>query len=147
MRSRLRLFVLVGALATAVDVGTVLALQAWPLLLADVVALGAAAVLAYVLNRTLTFRAQPTARWVRSPLAFATTAVVAGLVDVGVLALLHRLGVVLVVAKVAAVFTAATIRWIAYRRILFNEVRRDLAHRLGRPPAVGKLRLSVVVPA
>ncbi|MCP5034823.1 MAG: glycosyltransferase [Actinomycetia bacterium] len=147
MRSRLRLFVLVGALATAVDVGTVLVLQSWPLLLADAVALVAAAGLAYSLNRTLTFRAQPTARWVRRPLAFATTALVAGLVDVGVLALLHRLGMVLVLAKVGAVLAAATIRWIAYRRILFNEVRRDLAQRLIRPPSVGKLRLSVIIPA
>ena len=147
MRSRLRLFLFVGVLATAVDVGTVMLLRRWPLLLADMVALTAAACLAYIFNRTLTFRGQPMARWVRSPLAFAATAMLAGLVDFAILGFLEQLGLVLVGAKLIAVFAAAAIRWIAYRRILFKEVRRELAEQIDRSPPEGELRLSVVIPA
>ena len=147
MRSRLRLFVLVGLLATAVDVATLVALADIGLLAADVTALALAAILSYLLNRNLTFRGSPSARWVRRPSLFAATALAAGTVDVVVLHLLDRAGLGLLVAKALAVLTAAAIRWAAYRRILFNEVRRELGEQLARPPAPGELRLSVVVPA
>lgn len=147
MRSRLRLFVLVGLLATAIDVGTLLALADLGLLVADLTALGLAAVVSYLLNRNLTFRGSRTARWVRRPSLFAATALAAGAIDITVLLLLDRAGLGLLPAKVLAVLTAAVIRWAAYRRILFNEVRRELGERLARPPAPGDLRLSVVVPA
>ena len=147
MRSRLRLYVLVRTLATAVDVGIVLVVRDLPLLAADALALTLAAVLAYVLNRTLTFRGQPAARWVSRPALFAATAVVAGMVDLAVLYLLDRWGLVLVGAKLLAVFTAAIVRWIVYRRILLTEVRRDLAQRTNRPPSTGERRLSVIIPA
>ena len=39
------------------------------------------------------------------------------------------------------------IRWVSYRRILLNEVRRELSERSPRPPPPGELRLSVVIPA
>jgi len=147
VRSRLRLFVLVGLLATVVDVGIVAALPDPPLAVVDVVALVAAATLAYVLNRYLTFRGDPTARWVRRPSLFTATALVAGAVDVGVLTFLAALGVPVVGAKIVAVAAAAVIRWVAYRRILFRQVRRELAQRLDRPDPAGRLRLSVIIPA
>jgi len=117
------------------------------LLVADLVALGAAAVVAYVLNRVITFRADPEARWVSNPGLFASTAVVAGCVDLGVLAIFDGIGLPLLMAKLVAVGAAAVVRWTAYRWILFRWVRRDLANRVDRPPAPGDLRLSVVVPA
>jgi putative flippase GtrA len=147
VRSRLRLFVLVGALATAVDVGTVLVLRSAGLVAADLSALTLAATLAYLLNRHLTFRGERTARWVRRPSVFAATAAAAGVVDLLVLLAATELGVLLLPAKLVAVAAAAVLRWIAYRRILFSEVRRELGERLVRPPAPGELRLSVVVPA
>ena len=147
MRSRLRLFVLVGLVATGVDVGVFAAARGWNLLVADVVALGLAAIVAYLLNRMLTFRGSPDARWVRRPSWFAATAVAAGIVDLLVLSALVALGVIPVGAKVVAVFSAAVLRWVAYRRILFREVRRELAEQLDRPPAAGTARLSIVVPA
>ena len=147
MRSRLRLFLLVGLAATALDVGTLLALQERGLLLADVVALVLAATMAYLLNRHITFRRRPLARWVRRPTLFGATALAAGLVDVGVLVVLNRLGLAVPAAKVLAVGAAATVRWVAYRRILFHQVRQEMAQRLDRPPAPGAKRLSVVVPA
>jgi len=147
VRSRLRLFLLVGLAATALDVGTLLALQERGLLLADVVALVLAATMAYLLNRHITFRRRPLARWVRRPTLFGATALAAGLVDVGVLVVLNRLGLAVPAAKVLAVGAAATVRWVAYRRILFHQVRQEMAQRLDRPPAPGAKRLSVVVPA
>ncbi|MGI9595232.1 MAG: GtrA family protein, partial [Acidimicrobiales bacterium] len=61
MRSKLRLFALVGVLATAVDFLLLifLARGSTELWLADVIALVAAAVVAYVLNRAITFRGDP----------------------------------------------------------------------------------------
>lgn len=147
MRSRLRLFVIVGLLATAVDVGVVLAVRSAPLVVVDIVALSLAAAVSYLLNRHLTFRGQRSARWVRRPSLFAGTAAIAGAVDVMLLLALERLGVALLLAKSCAVAAAAVFRWIAYRRILFNEVRRELAQRTPRPEAAGRYRLSVVIPA
>ncbi|MEM9893387.1 MAG: glycosyltransferase [Actinomycetota bacterium] len=148
MRRRLRLFVLVGLLATAVDL-SVLAVLREPLGLvwADVVALTVAATVAYLANRTLTFRGDPAARWVRRPMWFAATALLAGSVDLIVLLGFDALGAPLLVAKLIAIASAVVIRWIAYRRILFARVRRELAERVPRPPMEADLRLSVVIPA
>ena len=147
MRSRLRLFLLVGLAATAIDIGTLLALHERGLLAADVVALALAAAVAYLLNRHITFRRRPLARWVRRPTLFGATALAAGAVDVVVLLAFHGLGLPVLAAKVLAVGAAATVRWVAYRRILFHQVRQEMAQRLDRPPAPGTKRLSVVVPA
>lgn len=148
MRRRLRLFVLVGLLATAVDVSVLVVLRdvlglAW----ANLVALIVAATVAYGANRNLTFRRDPTARWVRRPMWFAATALLAGSVDMIVLLGFDALGVSLLVAKLIAIGSAVVIRWIAYRRILFNRVRRELAERVVRPHMTADLRLSVVIPA
>lgn len=147
MRSRLRLFALVGLGATAVDVFVLHSLQSWGLLLADAMALLAASIASYLGNRTITFRGARTARWVRRPSVFAVIAVVAGALDIALLWLLNALGLSLLVAKAPAVLAAATIRWAAYRRVLFAQVRQELAQRSDRPPSSGELRLSVVVPA
>lgn len=148
MRSRLRLFVLVGLLATTVDVAALLVLRPkLELVPADLAALALAAALAYLLNRHLTFRGERSARWVRRPLLFAATALLAGAVDLGVLWALERLGLVLVLSKLGAVAMAAVVRWVAYRRILFSQVRRELSERVDRPPAPGELRVSVIIPA
>ncbi len=150
MRSKLRLFALVGVLATAVDflLLVVLSRGSMSLWLADVIALMAAAFVAYVLNRSITFRGDPMARWVSNPGLFAVTAGAAGLVDLSVLALLDGRGSArIAVSKVLAIGCAAIVRWVAYRWILFKRVRKDLAQRVVRPQAEGDLRLSVVVPA
>ncbi len=115
--------------------------------LADLVALFAAAVTAYTLNRVITFRGDPTARWVSNPGLFAATAGVAGAVDLGMLSSLDNLGLPLAPAKVVAIACGAVVRWLAYRWILFRRVRRDLARRVARPTPGGDLRLSVVIPA
>ncbi len=146
MRSRLRIFALVGLVATAVDVLVFLALSNRGLVLADLVAMSLAAAVSYGLNRQLTFRGESNARWVRNPVVFAATATAAGLLD---------LLVVLVVvgwtptwlAKIFGIAAAATVRWGVYRWVLFNVVRRELAERHDRGPSPGDLRLSIVVPA
>ncbi len=149
MRSRLRLFALVGLLATAVDFLLLIGLadRSVGLWLADLIALFAAAVTAYILNRVITFRGDPSARWVSNPGLFAATAGVAGAIDLGVLLLLDNLGLPLAAAKVGAIGCAAVVRWVAYRWILFRRVRKDLAQRVSRPPPGRSLRLSVVIPA
>lgn len=149
MRSRLRWFALVGLLATAVDIGLFLALagRGWSWWWADAVALTSAAVVAYIGNRQLTFRGETSARWVSNPSIFAATAVVAGWLDVAIIAVLLTRYTSLFPIKVAAIVGAATIRWFVYRWVLFNQVRRDLANRRNRPPSTGRYRLSVVVPA
>lgn len=148
MRSRLRLFALLGLVATGVDLGLLLVLSdRWSLVAADAAALSAAAIVAYLLNRFITFRGSPDARWVRSPIAFAATATLAGLVDIGTLVVFDAVGMRLLLAKVFAVGAAAALRWTGYRWVLFNTVRRELSERRDRTTAPGDLRLSVVVPA
>lgn len=136
-------------LATAVDIGLFLSLadRGWSWWWADTVALATAAVVAYGGNRQLTFRGETSARWVSNPSIFAGTALVAGALDMAIIALLLTRYEALFPVKVAAVVGAATIRWFVYRWVLFNQVRRDLAQRRPRPPAIGRYRLSVVVPA
>lgn len=148
MRSRLRLFGLVGVIATAIDLGLLLFLaDRWGVLGADLAALTAAAVVSYLLNRNLTFRGDRAARWVRRPSLFAATAVVAGTLDLVLVVAADAIGVVLVVAKAGAIVAAAVLRWVAYRRILFVEVRQELAERVDRPTPPGAVRASIVLPA
>ncbi|MGF1599345.1 MAG: glycosyltransferase [Acidimicrobiales bacterium] len=147
MRSRLRLFALVGLLATAVDIGTVGLLGHRHLVGADLLALALAAGLSYVLNRTITFRGQAGARWVSRPSLFAATAGLAAVIDLTVLLLLDVAGLPLLAAKTGAVVVAAVLRWYGYRRILFREVRRELGQRVPRPEPAGDVRVSIVIPA
>ncbi len=148
MRSRLRLFAIVGLMATFLDVAILVALEpTLPVTVADGLALTVAALVSYSFNRRITFRETPRARWVRHPGTFAIVAGVAGLIDLAVLSLGLALGVGLLVAKLVAVGAAAVVRWSAYRWVLFTEVRREMGERHDRPPAPGRFRLSVVVPA
>lgn len=148
MRSRLRLFALVGSVATAVDLFLFLLLaRRWSsLVAANVVALVAAATVAYTLNRRLTFRGDPGARWVSNPGLFAGTAVVAGSIDTLVLVLVNPL-LALPLTKMVAIGFGAGVRWFMYRWILFTQVRRDLAQRVDRPAPDRPLRLTVILPA
>ncbi len=148
MRSRLRLFALVGAIATAVDFGLLILLAGrWPSVVwANAVALVAAAVVAYGMNRRLTFKGDPSARWVSNPGLFAGTALVAGSVDMLVLVLVNPV-MALPAVKALAIGFGACVRWFMYRWILFTQVRRDLARRVDRPRPDRPLRLSVVLPA
>ena len=148
MRSRLRVFALVGLVATALDLFVFRALVDRGLLIADVVALATAAVAAYIGNRLFTFKGRSNARWVRNPGLFGATAVVAGAVDLVLVVLMVEGGFLSEVpAKICAIALAAVVRWGAYRWILFEEVRTELADRRPRPPSAGDLRLSIVVPA
>ncbi len=148
MRSRLRLFAAVGVLATLIDIGGYLVLrQVSPWWLANALALTVAACASYILNRDLTFRRSPDARWVSNPIVFASTAVVAGAVDLSLVGLLESLAFAPLLSKAAAVAPAAAVRWFVYRWVLFSEVRRNLAQRVNRPHASGAVRVSVVVPA
>ncbi len=148
MRSRLRVFALVGLIATALDLGVFSALVDRGLIAADIVALAIAAVASYVGNRLFTFRGSPNARWVRNPGLFGATALLAGSVDLVLVVLLVEGGFLgPMPAKVLAIGVAAFVRWGAYRWILFEEVRTELSARRQRPPSSGDLRLSVVVPA
>ncbi len=165
MRSRLRLFALVGLLATSIDLGlfvalvdrarsdeSVTSLTTWSLVAINLGALLAAAVASYGLNRAITFRNKPNARWVRSPASFASTAVIGGAIDTTITVSLIGVGLDAfgqrgIVAKVVGVLFAMVVRWVAYRWVLFTEVRRDLGLRRSRADAPGDHRLTVVVPA
>lgn len=113
---------------------------------ANVIALVAAATVAYTLNRRLTFKGDPRARWVSNPGLFAGTAVLAGSVDTLVLVLVNPL-LALPVTKILAIGFGAGVRWFMYRWILFTQVRRDLAKRVDRPEPDRPLRLTVIMPA
>ena len=149
MRVGLALFALVGAVATLIDLGLfwLLARAGTPFVVADLVALAGAATWSWVANASITFRRDRDARWVREPSLFAAMALFVAAVDVAVLAAMHAVGAPLNGAKLAALLVAMTVRWTAYRRVLFTRVRRELALRSDRGPAPGDRRLTVVVPA
>ncbi|MCP3855298.1 MAG: glycosyltransferase [Actinomycetia bacterium] len=150
MRERLRWFLAVAVVVTALDVGGFLAL-AGPLglrpLVADGLALTVAALTSWALNRWVTFGGDPHARWVRQPIAFFATATAAAIVDLGVLAAVHDSGDALWGSKLVALAAAAALRYTSYRVVVFNQVQRDLSTRTSRPRPPGEVRLSVVVPA
>ena len=151
MRERLRRFAVVGLIATAVDVGLAVALldRGWSVVTADVVALAAAAVVARPLHRVVTLRDDPFARWIRIRRVFVSVVVAAGLVDLAVLAMVGTPGGPGrdLAAKVLAVAAAAVVRGMAYRAFLFRVIRREQDRPVPRPPAVGDVRVSVVLPA
>lgn len=151
MRERLRRFAVVGLVATAVDIALLVVLRraGWPLVVADLVALAAAALVARPLHRLITLRDDPFARWIRSPGLFLAVVFSAGVVDVLVLGLLapDEPGSGDIAAKVVAVAAAALVRGVAYRTLLFRVIRREQDEPSRRPVAPGRRRLSVVVPA
>ncbi|MFW2383083.1 MAG: glycosyltransferase [Acidimicrobiales bacterium] len=151
MRSRLRRFAAVGAIATVLDIGVLLLIvnrsESTPLWAANIVALAVASTFAYFGNRYFTFGSDDEARWVRQPALFFATATFAAALDTAVLYLLTAVTDELLLAKIPAVAAGAILRWGVYRWILFGRVRRELALKVDRPAPIENHRLSVVVPA
>lgn len=156
MRSRLRRFAAVGVLVTAVDVAVLFALRLGadvPVLVADAVAIVAAGLVSYVANRALTFTHDPHLRFVDEPLAYASIACVAGVVDLVVVrgaaaAFDSTAARGLLAAKAISLAAASVLRVIGYRRLLFRHVRAAIARvEPTRPAPPGDRRLSVVIPA
>ena len=151
MRERLRRFAVVGLVATAVDVLLLVGLRraGCTLVVADLAALAAAALVARPMHRLVTLRDDPFARWIRSPGLFISVVLAAGSVDLLVLALLApaQPGSGDFAAKAVAVAAAAVVRSLAYRTLLFRVIRREQDAPARRPPPEGTHRLSVVVPA
>ncbi|MFZ4518176.1 MAG: glycosyltransferase [Microthrixaceae bacterium] len=151
----LRRFLLIGAAATLVDIGLLVGLRqlaGWPVPAADAVAVAAATAVSWCLHGLLTFPEDPSRRWYRSLGPYLTTAVLALVLDVSLLSLLYALvgptgpwG--LVALKLPALLAAFLIRSANYRRAMFDAVRDDQRVPIPRPPAPGRVRLTVVVPA
>lgn len=151
----LRRVLLIGVLATAVDVGGVIWLVeglGWPVLPADVVAVGAATVLSYLLHTALGPADTPGRRWFDEPGPYWLTASAALVADAAVLVTLVALldpgwwlpfGACKLVALLVAMFVRST----NYRELMFRSVRVDQAAPARREPCEGGPRLSVVVPA
>lgn len=127
--------------------GLMLGLQTWGVASANLIALLTASMFGYFLNRNVTFRGDRDARWVSNPGMFATTALLAGSVDMALLLAMNAADFPLPLAKAVAVCCAGLVRWVTYRWILLTEVRRELSARIERPPVEGPYRLSVVIPA
>jgi putative flippase GtrA len=140
-------FAVVGAVATALDLGVAVGLAEVGVTrpLADTLALALAAVVAWTLHGRVTLRGDTLDRWIRRPPVFAAVAVVAGAVDLTIFVSLGSLAPL--GAKIPAVLAAATIRAVAHRLVLFRAVRREQGRPAHRPPPTGRVRLSVVVPA
>jgi len=151
----LRRFVLVGAIATAIDVALLLVLRqrvGWPVPAADAVAVAAATLVSWLLHGSVTFPGDPRTRWYRRIGTYATAAVVALVADVAVITVLDALldprrWYGLLVIKIPALLVAFLVRTLNYRRVMFDAVRDDQREPVRRPPAPGEVRLSVVVPA
>jgi putative flippase GtrA len=145
----------VGTVATVVDLAILLALRlgaSVPVVVADAVSVGVAAVVSYALHRAVTFADDPERRWVHATRLFVAVTLVAAAVDV--LVLRAAVAVVgsttwreLVVGKAISLFVAGLVRAAAYRRRLFLDVRATQATRRPRPLPDSPVRLSVVIPA
>lgn len=151
MKFRIQRFLAVGIIATALDVSLFVFLHkiGWSLVLANVLALNAAALLAWPLHRLFTFADDPFTRWIGSPGVFGFMVVTAGLVDTGVVCLFNpdREVQAELLAKLIAVVAAALVRAISYRIIIFRTIRREQDRPTNRPAPKGDYRLTVVIPA
>ena len=146
MTRRLRFFVAVAMAATSIDFGLFLLLTSlgfrwWA---ADAGALAVAAVFGISMHRKFTLRNDPNLRWIHRPVAFISSIVAAGLVDLGVLALSNDRSWM---AKIIAIAAAASVRAVSNRWFLFQVVRAEQAVPANRMQPDDRLRLSVVVPA
>lgn len=151
----MRRFGLLRGLVTAFDV----VVLAWmtrvaglPAAAADVLSIASAASLSYLLTRRSARADDPYARWTREFRPFAGATLAAGALDVAVVALLTRPGAGLTTRRVVRVkcvslLVAAVLRLALFRRVMFVRVRGEQARPVGRPPAEGGPRLSVVLPA
>jgi len=151
MKFRIQRFLVVGIIATALDVSFFVFLHqiGWSLVLANVLALNAAALLAWPLHRLFTLADDPFTRWIGSPGVFGFMVVTAGLVDTGVVCIFNpdREVRAELLAKLIAVVAAALVRAISYRIIIFRTIRREQDQPTNRPVAEGDYRLTVVIPA
>lgn len=155
MKLALRRFFAVGLLVTAVDLGLLFGLVSgagWPPVLADVLSVGFASALSYLLHRAITLKADPAQRWYHDPRRVLFTMVIAGAADVatlgGLLVLMDSSAVgTLLLAKLVALLVAFLIRMTSYRRVMATNIRRDQLRPIQREAATGDVRLSVVVPA
>lgn len=145
-RTGLRWFALGGMIATLVDVWLYVALRnaGWSLVPSDLLALVASAAVSYALHRVMWLRRDPFRRWMHSPAMFLAVAVLAGFVDVAVLA---STGQSHLVAKLIALGCAAFVRVLAYRSFLLRVVRAEQSSPAKRVEPAGEYRLSIVVPA
>jgi len=146
MTRRLRFFVAVALVATAIDLFGYLWLRDlgfrwWA---ADTAALVAAALFGVSAHRRFTLRNDPNLRWIHRPVAFISSITIAGLVDLLVLFAGGSRGAL---AKVVAIAAAAIVRAVSNRWFLFSVVRGEQGSPASRPAPVDPLRLSVVVPA
>ena len=151
MKFRIQRFLVVGIIATALDVSLFVFLHqiGWSLVLANVLALNAAALLAWPLHRLFTLADDPFTRWIGSPGVFGFMVVAAGLVDTGVVCVFNpdREVQAELLAKLIAVVAAALVRAISYRIIIFRTIRREQDQPTNRPVAEGDYRLTVIIPA
>jgi dolichyl-phosphate beta-glucosyltransferase len=151
----LRRFVVAGLVATAVDIGLLLWLAnglGWPVPAADVVAVGVATIVSWVLHGLFSFPASHLRRWYHQVRQYAAAGLMALIADVAVITVLdlwldpQRPGRVLVI-KIPALFAAFCVRTVNYRRAMSAAVREDQREPIARPEAPGSIRLSVVIPA
>ncbi len=145
-RRRLRFFVAVALTATLIDLFGYLTLRElgfrwWA---ADIAALVTAAIAGISAHRRFTLQNDPNLRWIHRPIAFVSSTVIAGFVDLAVLSISADRGWV---AKLIAIGAAAAVRAISNRWFLFRVVRNEQHEPARRTPPLGALRLSVVIPA
>lgn len=136
----------VALLATAIDLFGYLGLREvgfrwWA---ADVAALVAAAVFSISAHRHYTLRNDPNLRWIHRPVAFISSGVIAGGIDLLVLLVASDRGIV---AKLIAITAAASVRGVSHRYFLFSVVRSEQGSPANRAAPTNPLRLSVVIPA
>ena len=155
MGGRIRRFAAVALIPTLVDVGLLVLLRqtlGWPLVAADLIAIGVASGLSYLLHRVVTFRSDPYVRWVEVPVAFGGVAALAAGVDLLALgSLAAGTGVsstaALIEAKLVALAAAGVVRLAGYRWVLLGTLTRARQVRSRRPDPPGDRRLSIVLPA
>jgi len=154
MKRRLRRFLAIGTVITAVDIALLLLLGRWfgeRWVLADIGAVAAAAMLSYVLHRRITFHDDAYSQIDHRPLVFAGAVAPALLTDVATVAVFDLAGDLTagaaVAVKLLAVALASIVRLFTYRGVLFAAVRTDQDRR---PPAPGLAegpRVSLIFPA
>jgi dolichyl-phosphate beta-glucosyltransferase len=106
----------------------------------------------WCLHALVTFPDDPTRRWFERLGTYLWTAATALLVDVAVITFLYWLlrpgwWLPLLVIKLPALAAAFATRMVNYRDTMFVSVRDVQGEPAPRPPAPGRQRLSVVVPA
>jgi dolichyl-phosphate beta-glucosyltransferase len=151
----LRRITLVGTTATVVDVVLFVVLASsvgWPVWWADAAAVAVATAVSWCLHAWVTFPDDPSRGWFERLGTYLSTAVTALLVDVAVVSFLYwwlepGWWLAYLVIKAPALAAAFAARMITYRDTMFVSVRDVQGEPAPRPPAPGRRRLSVVVPA